>query len=198
MRPIMVTRQRVVAIGKKSRNSEKGSLKDPGTEDLPKTEARAENRDSLLCLVHPRLSSQEQGHSSVYNQWRGSTVTLASEIADSREGGRDTEERPSCTSAPSLSVGNKESEVCGTLQINYNSKEKLLGCCQTAMALHRSVGWNGTWNWLGPQNVCYPAEKAIDSSQHLHQYFKLSFCLLSGVFYTLGPCTLIRLRMGER
>lgn len=49
MRPIMVTRQRVVATGKKSRNSEKGSLKDPGTEDLPKTEARAGKQ--RLCPV---------------------------------------------------------------------------------------------------------------------------------------------------
>lgn len=127
----MVTRPRVVAIGRKSRNSEKGSLKDPGTEDLPKTEAIPGNRDSLLFLVPPppglvprnkgTVASRASG-GEAQSPWPQRLLT-----ADRAEG--TLRKDPPASRPPAQVQGNKEFEACGTLQINYNSKEKLLRCC---------------------------------------------------------------------
>lgn len=83
------------------------------------------------------------------------------------------------------------------LQINYNSKEKLLGCCQAAMALHLSVDWMVSWNWVGLKWLVTWLKELLTLP---HAYTNISNCpfvYFLGVFYTLGPCTLIRLRMGE-
>ena len=68
-------------MGRRSGSSEKSFLKDPGTEDLPKT---GWTRKTLSPAPTPGLVPRNNSTAAVCNLWRDSTVTLASEMAEWR------------------------------------------------------------------------------------------------------------------